>query len=453
MFLLFSYPLYAQEFRYCLGGTDGVGCVDKNNNDGTYTCVNRIDETKSTCTCTTDCPTGSKLYEGTCVDCKKENPPPPSNLCVNGRCVCKVTCPPPCTQCGNGLNVGDTQCVGNKVYECKRDLFDGTKCTGVLKEDCDPNRVCVNTSNNTAECQATPTPTPTPGKQCNFGGVLYNPGASVCLYRQGQYDSKLTCQPDGTWKNEICYIRCIQISNNPPDATAECEVTPTPTPTPPSKCRGSWDCVNGAPCGPNQACKIILVNNSLSCRCVDCTNSNCDGIACKPGQECVIIDIPDHPSNGCVCENIPTPTPTPTPTPDTRPNCDKNLYPHLCSSGKCPTYEICVDMPGTCTCKCDPQNCGGIGGPCPDGQYCRDDGSGCHCVNCDQNNCIDGPCPSNYFCRVNPGEGTCYCREKCHCERSTYNLCSSQAQCDGECQAPQNCTWEAGTIYNDCVCK
>lgn len=204
--------------------------------------------------------------------------------------------PTPCTECKNGLNVGDAQCVGNDIYKCDRV---NNECKGILSEKCAQGKVCENTSDSTAECKSTPTPTPTPGPTCERDGIIYNAGATICHAPEGQAIRIIKCDPNnpqnsllGGWDHSLgqtCYIGC-ETTGSPPNTTARCT----------SRCRGSFDCKNGAPCQENQACKITSTN-PFDCACIECTQNNCGGVACGANEECKIIDIPDHPGNGCTC--------------------------------------------------------------------------------------------------------------------------------------------------------
>ncbi len=394
--------------RYCTGG-----CV--NNAYGTsYQCVQNNGGGNS-CTCTVDCPSGYGAQTGTCVDCKNTSPLPPSNVCVNTKCTCKVVCPAAgCWSTELGCDkdhIGQKKCSANQVQECKQELKNGHfYCGWKLVEDCVSPKKCEEL-----------------GYQAQCAGCT---------------DSLLT----GGFANSTCPLRscsntlskCIAKSDG---SGCECIVpTPTPTPTPTPV--------------PTPTPKPTPYGFKCHCRTAGdfCQDGYCEGDCPSTHPNCVRSYVAPY-SGKCVCCNGGITSPdcldlnaTPTPNP-----CTGTGDASSCSlKGGCTPPQVCTSKGGVCSCEqCTAETCGFLGGKCGYAQYC--DLSKCKCEFCTEETCDQGKgrCLQGTFCD----------HSQCKCLPCTLGQCGGvpspgDANSSYVCKSDQYCDATANNTGNPaCYCK
>lgn len=392
--------------KYC-----GGGCVTPG------TC----DESKK-CECPGVCGAGVEAKG----HCKEFNigphvTPPPGCGGAGTACCCEVTCPTPTPGCKGPTGTGLPACSDRP--KCP----EGKECKEV---------------NSACDCVATPPPPPPPPPPPNPPPP---PPPPMC--GDAPYNTLLKCG-GGPCSNpgEICYPK-FKLLPVPTFESCECGIPPPPPPPfcdedhcpggdPPTECDTRF--------GSNEFC---CQTDKFNCHCVKCIDTlcGCSGQNCEsppPGL------LPGHCSwaagseggDPCKCwfEKLPPPPP---------PVCGEAPYNTLltCGGGPCPNPgEICYPKIGVipptfqgCECgipppppPCDPANCQGGPGPCPQGSYCKT--SNCTCQPCNVSNCGgEGACKSDEYCDTGYGA--------CHCEKPCGWTLTGSTDCEGGCPGARIC--------------
>jgi hypothetical protein len=339
-------------------------------------CINRYGNDNKNCgACGTSCPDGTQCNGGTCaavVDCSKNADNVNCQLasdaygtCCNGQCQAYGTC-------GTACEKGDVRDANNICVHAKSGKPDNHTCTD--DSDCPTGYGCVY-----GTCYQQSCPSGYDNAPCAFAGAvgstygqccsgqcvdIYN-DSSNCGSCGGTCGGQTTCQYGGCYGPNFGFTPC---TNDQCPAGSACSAYGSTCET--TTCKGTDDgipCVygiqngytlNGLCCAGQcvstssddncGACAASCGSNSCTYGFGYCYTTSCNP-ACAAGQVCAAgVCV------GSVCDPVPVTYLGP-------PACaaDDGTIGHCCSDGAC---EETLS---------DPQNCGGCGIKCAEGESCK----------------------------------------------------------------------------------
>lgn len=336
----------------------------------------------------------------------------PPKACCEDACVDLDFDNENCGACGNELPAGQVCCFGKPV-----DANANPDCGG-CGYICSGDTACCGNGDGGMCVDITTT------EDCGGCGSSYSVGTP-----RGQ-----TCGAD----ESCCGGKCCQESNTCCFGTTCADLQTDPTNC--GYC--GFPCATGGPCCNGFCC---LWENGTCCGDGGCCEEGsicCNGQCCEPGEQCcngTCTEVEFDPNNCGKCGNV---------CPDEMMCCNGTC---CCSDGTCGPGGVCdvtCDPPDHKCCKgsckdiqTDPQNCGGCGDACKNGNDVCCDGN-CYCGSCDTTcnsgeYCCSGTCVDLQTSAANCGScnASCLTNETCaagKCKCGAKPGCTGSDSCCGD---------------------